>query len=159
MSEAPSFVGRIVGIYVAPEAGKPMEERADARAVAGRGLEGDRYGHRAGTYSGRKDETRAVTLIEREAVEAVRREYATELHEWQTRRNLVTEGVPLNHLVGREFTVGAVRMRGYKLSEPCSYLEELTRPGVRKALVHRGGLRAEVLSSGPIRLGDPVRPA
>ena len=77
--------------------------------------------------------------------------------EIETRRNLVTEGVPVNHLVGREFTVGGVRMRGYDLAEPCTYLEELTRTGVRKALIHRGGLRAEILDDGPIAVGDTVR--
>lgn len=160
MSETPSFVGRIVGIYVAPEAGKPMEERTDVRAIAGTGLEGDRYALGIGTYSKNKHGRRALTLIEREAVEAVRREYDVELHECETRRNLVTEGVPLNHLVGREFTVGGVRMLGAKLSEPCTYLEQLLdRPGVRKALVHRGGLRAEILTDGLIRVGDLVRPA
>ena len=65
--------------------------------------------------------------------------------------------MPVNHLVGREFSVGGVRMRGYDLAEPCTYLEELTRTGVRKALIHRGGLRAEILDDGPIAVGDTVR--
>jgi MOSC domain-containing protein YiiM len=102
---------------------------------------------------------RAVTLIEREAIEGARREYDVELAESETRRNLVTERVPVNHLVGKEFTVGGVRMRGYELAEPCGYLEELTRAGVRRALIHRGGLRAEILEDGRIRRGDEVRPS
>jgi MOSC domain-containing protein YiiM len=154
------FEGTIVGIWVAPGEGAPMESRDEARAIAGKGLEGDRYALLAGKYSGTRveDARRAVTLIEREAIEGARTEYGVELSEGETRRNLVTAGVPLNHLVGREFTVGEVRLRGFDLSEPCTYLEGLTRPGVRKPLVHRGGLRAEILDDGVIRVGDPVRP-
>ena len=151
------FVGRVVAIFIAPGEGKPMEELDEVRALAGKGLDGDRYAIEAGKYSGTKLGKRAVTLIEREAIDGARREHDIELDESETRRNLVTEGVPLNHLVGKEFTVGSVRLRGYDLAEPCTYLEELTRVGVRRALVHRGGLRAEILEDGPIRVGDSVR--
>ncbi len=135
-----------------------MEERAEVRALAGKGLAGDRYAIEAGKYSGTKVGKRAVTLIEREAIEGARAEYGVELDEAETRRNLVVAGVPVNHLVGREFTVGAVRMHGHDLAEPCTYLEGLTRAGVRKSLIHRGGLRAEILDDGPIHVGDAVRP-
>ena len=74
------------------------------------------------------------------------------------RRNVVTRGVALNHLVGREFRVGGVRLRGVRLCEPCSHLEGLTRPGVLDGLVHRGGLRAQILTEGEIRVGDPIEP-
>jgi MOSC domain-containing protein YiiM len=157
MSDDSGFLGRVVAIYVAPGEGVPMEARDAAHAIAGKGLDGDRYAIEAGKYSGTKVGKRAVTLIEREAVDGVRAEYDLELAEQETRRNLVTEGVPVNHLVGKEFTVGGVRMRGYDLAEPCAYLEGLTRPGVRAALIHRGGLRAEILDDGPIRVGDAVR--
>jgi MOSC domain-containing protein YiiM len=153
------FLGRVVAIFIAPGEGKPMEELDEVRALAGMGLDGDRYAIEAGKYSGTKLGKRAVTLIEREAIEGARREHAIELDESETRRNLVTEGVPLNHLVGKEFTVGGVSMRGSELAEPCTYLEELTRTGVRRALVHRGGLRAEILADGAIRVGDAVRPS
>ena len=76
-----------------------------------------------------------------------------------SRRNIVTRGVPLDHLVNREFCVGAVRLRGTRLCEPCTLLERLTQSGVRRALVHRGGLRAEIISEGVIHVGDPVRVA
>lgn len=158
-NEGVGFVGKVVAIYVTPEEGKPMEERDAVQALAGKGLDGDRYAIEAGKYSGTKVGKRAVTLIEREAIDGARNEYGVELDEAETRRNLVTEGVPVNHLVGREFTVGGVRMRGYDLAEPCTYLEELTRKGVRKALIHRGGLRAEILDDGPISVGDSVLPA
>lgn len=153
--------GRVVGIYVAPAEGEPMESRDEVRAIAGKGLEGDRYAVEAGKYSGTRieDAQRAVTLIEREAVQGASDEAGVDLAESETRRNIVTEGVRLNPLVGQEFAVGGVRMRGFDLSHPCVYLEELTRPGVRKALTDRGGLRAEILDDGPIKLGDTIAPA
>jgi MOSC domain-containing protein YiiM len=156
----PTFEGEVVAIFVAPGEGAPMEARDEVQALAGKGLDGDRYAIEAGKYSGTKVGKRAVTLIEREAIEGATTEYEVELTEQESRRNIVTAGVALNHLVGKEFTVGGVRLRGYDLSEPCVYLEELlTRPGVRKALIHRGGLRAEILADGPIRVGDAVLPA
>jgi len=156
------FVGEIVGIFVAPSAGRPMEARTTATAEAQRGLTGDRYAERTGTYSQDTRVPRDVTLIEREAVDAVNvelRAHGVEIAEAETRRNLVTTGVPLNHLVGRTFRVGAVLLRGVKLAEPCAYLEQLLgRPGVREAFVHRGGLRCEVVAGGDIRVGDLVMP-
>jgi len=150
--------GRLVAIYVATAAGAPMAACDHVDAIAGAGLRGDRYATGLGTYSGHGRGARDVTLIEREAIDAVRAEDAgIEVREDETRRNLVTEGVALNHLVGREFRVGAVRLRGVRLSEPCAYLEQLTGlVGLRAALVHRGGLRAEVLDDGELRVGDGI---
>lgn len=151
------FSGRLVAIYVAPTAGAPMEARDSIEAVTGVGLAGDRYALRTGTYSNTNRGPRDVTLIEREAIDAVRNEDAIAVTEAETRRNLVTEGVPLNHLVGRTFRVGAVTLRGLRLSEPCAYLEQLTGlEGVNRAFVHRGGLRATVVDGGELRVGDPV---
>lgn len=152
------FAGQVVAIYVAPGEGAPMEARAEAEALAGKGLDGDRYAIEAGKFSGTKVTKRAVTLIEREAITAANDAYDLGMTEQESRRNIVVEGVPLNHLVGREFFVGGVRLRGYDLSEPCAYLEELTGKPARKALLHRGGLRAEIVESGTIRVGDAVRP-
>jgi MOSC domain-containing protein YiiM len=75
-----------------------------------------------------------------------------------TRRNIATSGVPLNHLVEREFWVGTVLMLGTRLCEPCKYLEDLTQRGVMSGLIHRGALRAKILNDGTIRVGDAVRP-
>ncbi len=149
---------RLVAIFVAPTAGAPMQARSAVEAIAGAGLQGDRYSTAAGKYSGTGRGARDVTLIEREAIDAVRTEDGgVPVTEAETRRNLVTEGVALNHLVGREFRVGAVRLRGVKLAEPCVYLEQLTgHAGVRAAFVHRGGLRAEILDDGELRIGNAV---
>ena len=151
------MVGRLVAIYVATAAGAPMEARDRIDALAGVGLRDDRYATATGTYSGTGTGVRDVTLIEREAVDAVRTDDGVDVREESTRRNLVTECVALNHLVGREFQVGTVRMRGVRLAEPCVYLEQLTGlAGVRAALVHRGGLRAEILDDGELRVGDSI---
>ena len=151
-------MGRLVAIYVAPTHGAPMEARDRIDALAGIGLRDDRYATGSGTYSNTGRGPRDVTLIEREAVDAVRTEESgIAVREDATRRNLVTEGVALNHLVGRTFRVGDVRMRGLRLAEPCAYLEQLAGlPGVREALVHRGGLRAEVLDDGELHVGDTI---
>jgi MOSC domain-containing protein YiiM len=150
----PVFEGRIVAIYTAPDAGGAMQEH-ERVVITPTGIEGDRYAAGSGRFSDTAGGGRHVTLVEREAVAAINAE-GTELGEAETRRNLVTEGVPLNHLVGREFTVGDVRLRGVRLSEPCSYLEGMTRPGLRLAALHRLGLRAEVVATGEVRVGDTV---
>ena len=152
------FEGRVVAIFTAPAEGAPMEARDAAEALAGRGLDGDRYAIEAGKFSGTKVGKRAITLIEREAIAAANDAYGVGIDESETRRNVVVEGVALNHLVGKEFTVGGVLLRGFDLSEPCAYLEEVTGKQVRKAFVHRGGLRAEIIEGGRIAIGDAVRP-
>jgi MOSC domain-containing protein YiiM len=133
-----------------------MEQKESARAIAGRGLEGDRYFDGAGYWSKHPGVGREITLIEVEAIEALEREKKIAIAPSAARRNLVTRGVPLNHLVGREFQIGEVRLRGIRLCEPCDYLEGLTTKGVLTGLMHRGGLRADVVSGGTIRAGDPI---
>ncbi|MCU1430034.1 MAG: hypothetical protein JWL83_4034 [Actinomycetia bacterium] len=150
------FEGKLVGIYTTSEAGTPMQPRDEVEAITGVGLAGDRYGVGAGKFSEREGTGRQVTLIEREAVAAVNAEGDVTVGEQETRRNLVTEGVPLNHLVDRTFRIGDVVMRGKRLAEPCAYLASLTTPGVSRALVHRAGLRAEVLTGGVLHVGDVV---
>ena len=150
------FKGEVVSIHVAPKAGMPLQTRSHVAAIAGRGLEGDRYFDGSGYWSNNAGVGREVTLIEIEAIEALAREKKIALAPGAARRNLVTRGVPLNHLVGREFQVGDVRMEGTRLCEPCQYLEGLTVPGVLAGLIHRGGLRAKIIAGGEIRVGDVV---
>jgi MOSC domain-containing protein YiiM len=153
-----SWQGQIVSIHIAARASAPTQAVEQARAVPGRGLEGDRYFLRVGSFSGRPGWWAELTLIESEAMEAVRRDYGIELAAGEMRRNIVTRDVPLNHLVGMEFRIGEVRLAGVKLWEPCGHLEKLTRPMVRAVLVHRGGLAARILTEGWIRVGDTVQP-
>jgi MOSC domain-containing protein YiiM len=148
--------GNVVSIHVAARATEPLENVSQARAVPGKGLEGDRYFSFQGTFSNHPGRGREVTLIEAEALEALKRDYRLELAPEATRRNLLTRGVPLNHLVGRDFRVGQAVLRGIRLCEPCNHLEGLTQQGVKAGLVHRGGLRAEVIQEGIIRAGDVI---
>jgi MOSC domain-containing protein YiiM len=148
--------GTIVAIFLSEKAGAQLTPRDQVRAVPGHGLEGDRYFNAAGTFSKKDAPGQELTLIESEALEALARDYELRLAPHESRRNLLTRGVALNHLVGREFQVGPVRARGIKLCEPCGHLEKLTRGGVKTGLRHRGGLRAQILSEGVIRPGDSV---
>ncbi len=159
--------GHVVSIHIAPEASAKMETVTEVRAVPGRGLEGDRYFKGTGFYSPRPSHGgREVTLIEIESVEALDSgvlsskgdRLGIKLSAADTRRNIATSGVPLNHLVDKEFWVGPVLMRGRRLCEPCKHLGELTQPSVTGGLIHRGGLRAQILTEGEIRPGDIVRP-
>ena len=143
--------GHVVSINIATENSGPMQAVPEIRAVAGKGLEGDRY-----FASDKEGGGRHATLIELEAIEALEREHGLKLSPGDARRNIVTRGVAINDLLGREFLVGAVRMLGVKLSEPCAHLASLTDEKVLKGLVHRGGLRADILSDGMIRPGDVV---
>jgi MOSC domain-containing protein YiiM len=147
--------GKVVSIYIAAAATVPMSQQPRAHAVGGKGLEGDRYFAGTGTFW-KPQPDREVTLIEIEAIEALERDYGLSLAPGESRRNIVTRGVALNHLVGREFRVGQVTLRGLRLCEPCAHLQKLTREGVIKGLAHRGGLRAQILTGGTIAVGDAV---
>ncbi|HEY5900295.1 MAG TPA: MOSC domain-containing protein, partial [Burkholderiales bacterium] len=126
---------------------------------AGVGVEGDRYATGRGYYSKTPRVDRQVTLIEMETLEALARDHGIELAPHETRRNLTTRGVPLNHLVGRRFRVGAALLLGARLNVPCKYLEQVTRKPVYAPLVNRSGLNCEILEGGIVRTGDALRPA
>jgi MOSC domain-containing protein YiiM len=152
--------GEVVAIFTAPSAAAPMEARAAARAVPGRGLEGDRYFGGRGEFSERQVPGREVTeltLIESEVVAHLRTEWGIDVVAADSRRNLVTRGVELNALVGREFRVGSVRLVGASLCEPCvSLVRSAEHKHLLRRLVHKGGLRARILDEGTIAVGDPV---
>src|SRR5262245_33001272 len=109
--------GEVVSVHLAAQAKARPVEVAEARAVPGRGLEGDRYFDLAGTFSGKGGPDRELTLIEIEAIEAAARDYDVALEPGDARRQIVTRRVALNHLVGREFSVGEVRVKGIRLCE------------------------------------------
>ena len=148
--------GRVDSIHIAAAAKAPMQAVDHVAAIPGVGLEGDRYALKTGTFYKPQPEFE-LTLIEAEAIEAILREYKIAMALGEARRNVVTREVPLNHLVGREFTIGTVKIRGIRLCEPCSHLEAVTNSPVIKGLRHRGGLRAQILSQGVIRVGDEIR--
>ncbi|WP_254832012.1 MOSC domain-containing protein [Haloglomus salinum] len=164
--------GTVRAIHVAPEQGAPVESRESVTAEAGAGLRGDRYFDAEGTFASRflgsaerlsaggeaaSRDGSDLTLIEQEALDAVEADYDIALEPGVHRRNVTTEGIALNHLVGERFRVGEAVCVGTELCEPCSYLERhLEREGIREALVHRGGLRARILEGGTVAVGDTV---
>ena len=156
-SAGPPLAGVVELLAIAARAEAPMRLVSQARALAGRGLEGDRYAGGAGTFSprGAHKPGYELTLIAAEVVEELTARDAG-LDFASTRRNVLTRGIDVNALVGRDFTVGGVRCRGLRLAEPCAHLERLHGPGLLRPLIHRGGLRADVLDDGPIGRGDPI---
>src|ERR1700756_3362533 len=117
--------GTVESIHVAPGAKAPMQSVEKVEAIPGVGLEGDRYALKQGTFFKPQPDFE-LTLIESEAIAALLRDYRVELSPGNARRNIVTRGTPLNHLVGREFYIGDVRIRGIRLCEPCDHLPRLT---------------------------------
>jgi MOSC domain-containing protein YiiM len=146
--------GEVVEINISPEHERLPRPVNAVRAVAGRGLDGDRYFMADGEPV--PDRQEDLTLIATEALEALREEHAIELTAAESRRNVATRGIDLNALVGKRFRVGGVECRGIVLCEPCRDMERLTQPGVLKGMVHRAGLNAAILSDGEISVGDSV---
>jgi hypothetical protein len=143
-------VGVVEALVLAPAAEAPVRLVDEAVAIAGRGLQGDRYTDGTGTFaSGRPGS--ALTLVDAAVLDTFDRPL-------DHRRNVVVRGTDLNALVGREFTLGGARCRGSRLCEPCAHLDRLNGGGILRPLVHRGGLRADVIRGGPIRLGDHLTP-
>lgn len=154
-SKDPDWRGSVAAIYVAPNPSDPMVALPQVRAVTDRGLEGDRFYR--DSWSAVKRDDKAVSLIEDEVLQLATAELGMESIAPISRRNIVTCGVPLIELLHREFTIGGVRMRGIRLFEPCGHLVALTKlPGIFKALEHRSGLKAAVLSDGIIEIGDSI---
>jgi len=147
--------GRVEAINIAHELEGECRPVEDVEALAGQGLRGDRYCADAPREQG---EGRDITLIQAEALEGLHEEHGIELSGAESRRNVLTRGIDLNALVGRRFTVGEAECVGIELCEPCNHLQKMTQPGVLRGLVHRGGLRADVVRDGRIAVGDAVQP-
>ncbi len=154
-SASPTTQGRVAGLALAPAATAPMRLVDAATAEAGLGLVGDRYHAQAGTFSAPGATGTALTLVDADLLAAIPSP-AGPLDLAASRRNVAATGIDLDTLIGREFLIGEVRCVGRRRAEPCAHLERLIGPGTLRALVHRGGLRADVLSSGTIRVGDPI---
>jgi hypothetical protein len=143
-------VGTVAGVLVAPAAEAPLGRVDAAVAIPGRGLEGDRYAAGRGTFGAPGGRGYELTLVEAEVLDEIGLSWE------DARRNIVTTGISLNALVGKSFRVGDVECVGRRLAEPCAHLEKLARPGLLRPLVHRGGLRADILSGGTISVGDEI---
>lgn len=150
-------MAQVVDIITAESPSAPAVSQPSVRAVPGRGLRGDRYFSGTGTFSPHPQKPDfEVTLIQKEHIDAFASSAGITFTARDARRNLVTVGLDLNALVGREFQVGSVRIRGIRLCEPCNHLAKLTSPEVLRGLLHKGGLRAQIVTEGEIRVGDPV---
>jgi MOSC domain-containing protein YiiM len=150
--------GQVVALAVADVATAAMRPITQAHALAGRGLAGDRYAAKAGTFTPAGGAGRGydLTLIQAEFLDELPLPDGRRLDYVDARRNVVTRGIELNALVGRRFRVGDVECLGQRLCEPCAHLERLTTSGVLRGLIHRGGLRADVLTDGEISIGSRI---
>lgn len=154
----PHLRGQVEAIAVAAEATLPMRQVEQARAIAGRGLDGDRYARKAGTFTPKDGAVGGydLTLIEAEVIDQLALPDGVRLGHVDARRNLITRGIDLKALVGRRFRIGDAECLGRRLCEPCSHLERLTTKGVLRNLIHRGGLRADVIADGVISTGSII---
>jgi len=153
-----SSSGRVIGIFISAAAGGEPHGVVEIQAVAGRGLDGDRYADGQGTFSDVPGNGRHLTMIEQEAVAAFNAEYGQSLRPEQLGRNLVTEGLRLNDLVGQQVRIGGAVVAVQRLCEPCTTLQRRLGEDTLRGFVHRGGVRTDVLESGVIRVGDPILP-
>jgi MOSC domain-containing protein YiiM len=136
--------GSVEAIHIAAVE-SALPEPVDAVEVTADGVVGDRY-----------SQSRNITLIEAEAIEAFTEETGIELSAAESRRQVLTRGIRLNDLVGERFSVGEVECVGEEWCEPCNHLQGLTREGVLRGMVHRAGLRADIVRGGRIAVGDEV---
>ena len=155
--------GTVDAIHIASQAAEKVTPMEEIVVIEGRGIEGDRYYEGEGTFSksnryaeGSSTNGRDLTLIEAESVDAVFKEYQIEIKPGAHRRNITTRGVALNDLVGKKFRIGEVVCKGVCLCTPCRHMEALTTKGVMEALENRGGLRADILEGGAIKIGAEV---
>lgn len=158
---AASWTGFVRHLHVAPRAFLPMRAMTEVTLIAGKGIEGDRYmiGREEGFYSHKPEEGRQVTLFELETLVALKRDANIELAPHEHRRNVTVEGVPLNHLVGRRFWLGATLLEATRLSIPCRHIEEITGKAIFDPLINRSGLNCKIIQGGVVKLGDTVRNA
>jgi MOSC domain-containing protein YiiM len=156
-----SWTGVVRHLHITPRAFLPMKSFPELTLVAGKGIEGDRYmiGRETGFYSEKPEEGRQITLFEIETLEALSRDAKITLLPEEHRRNVTVQGVPLNHLVGRQFWLGETLLEATRLSIPCRHIEEIVGKAVFDPLINRSGLNCRILKGGVVRVGDLVRPA
>ena len=151
-------MSKLVQIFIAAEARAEMT-RVETVEVLREGLTGDRYVNGAGTFSKGLSDGRAVTLIAAETIDFLKHDPGVDWTEGQHRRNLVTRGVDLVSLVHRHFRIGGIVLRGNRPCPPCGHLSKLTGLDAKALLHRRGGLRADVIEPGVIRVGDAIESA
>ncbi|MBL4638847.1 MAG: MOSC domain-containing protein [Proteobacteria bacterium] len=150
--------GSVKDILTAEKSGIDLQSNTSVELFAGKGIVGDRYYSAQGTFSqaleGEPDFE--ITLIEQEQIDAFNQQTGFNYAAADFRRNIVTTGIDLNELEGKEFTVGNVRLKGIRLCEPCAYLSSLLGPEVLEHMLHKAGLRAQILTDGILHVSDKV---
>jgi MOSC domain-containing protein YiiM len=157
----PAWTGVVRYLHITPRAFLPMRAMPELRLIEGKGIEGDRYmiGREEGFYSHKPEQGRQVTLFEFETLVALKRDANIELGPEEHRRNITTQGVPLTHLVGRQFWLGETLLEATRLSIPCRHIEQITGKAIFDPLINRSGLNCRILKGGTVRVGDAVRNA
>jgi MOSC domain-containing protein YiiM len=155
----PAWTGVVRHLHITPRAFLPMRAMPELRLIEGKGIDGDRYmiGREEGFYSHRPEEGRQVTLFEHETLVALKRDHNIDLGPEEHRRNVTVAGVPLTHLVGRQFWLGETLLESTRLSIPCRHIEEITGKAIFDPLINRSGLNCKILKGGTVRIGDAVR--
>jgi MOSC domain-containing protein YiiM len=155
------WTGVVRYLHITPRAFLPMRSYPEISLVAGKGIEGDRYmiGQESGFYSHKPEDGRQITLFEIETLEALARDANITMAPEEHRRNVTVQGVPLNHLVGRQFWLGETLLEATRLSTPCRHIEEILGKSVFDPLINRSGLNCRILRGGIVRVGDLLRPA
>ena len=149
--------GIVVALFTVDRRAAPMKKVDQLYALAGRGIEGDRYFLGTGTYSKSPEPGRQVTLIKSEVLESLKNKLEINVKPEESRRNILTQGIEINDLIGTEFYVGTVRLRAHRITQPCLYLEKLLdQPGLYKELWDNGGISCEILSDGVIKERDII---
>ena len=149
--------GIVVALFTVDRRAAPMKKVEELYALAGRGIEGDRYFLGTGTYSKSPEPGRQVTLIKSEVLESLKNKLEINVKPEESRRNILTQGIEINDLIGTEFYVGTVRLRAHRITQPCLYLEKLLdQPGLYKELWDKGGISCEILSDGVIKERDII---
>ena len=152
--------GKVVGLFVVDRRADPMRKVDQLSALAGRGIEGDRYLLGTGTYSKKPEPGRQVTLNQSEVLTSLKDKFNITVKPEESRRNVLTEGIEINEFIGTEFLVGTVRLHAHRLTRPCEYLENLLdQPGLYKELWDHGGISCEILTDGVIKDGDIITAA
>ena len=149
--------GIVVALFTVDRRAAPMKKVEQLYALAGRGIEGDRYFLGTGTHSKSPEPGRQVTLIKSEVLESLKNKLEINVKPEESRRNILTQGIEINDLIGTEFYVGTVRLRAHRITQPCLYLEKLLdQPGLYKELWDKGGISCEILSDGVIKERDII---
>ena len=152
--------GSVVALFTVDRREAPMKRSEQINAIAGKGIEGDRYLLETGTYSKKPEPGRQVTLIQSEVLDSLKIKFDITVKPEESRRNVLTKGIEINDLIGTEFFVGPVRLKAHRLTRPCLYLDKLlSQPVLYNELWENGGISCEILSGGVIKEGDVITAA